>query len=331
MGTKWGQRMAGWWRWIRRLVSAPGSALKAAVRFAAGWWRRWRGWISGAGAVRVAVVRAVGVAALVAVFAVASLWVLAPWVRSRTGFDPGAFLAERPAVDALPRQASTEDGAPGSGGGRTPRAADPSGGPVAASAPAPPVLALGALEPSAPSPGAAAGASAPASPVPAVPPASGAAAEAPPLPQVLQAQASQEATKAGELAEGPLAFTLPVASGTVVRTRGWHRHPVYREWRFQPGMELDVPPGTPVRAVLPGAVRFVGQDGRWGLMVRLEHGGGWQTAYGFLREVALREGQQVAAGGTVGFSGTTPWGEPRLFFGVWKDGAPQDPLLLMPF
>jgi murein DD-endopeptidase MepM/ murein hydrolase activator NlpD len=67
-----------------------------------------------------------------------------------------------------------------------------------------------------------------------------------------------------------------------------------------------------------------------GNFVVLDHGGGWRTIYGHLRRdsVAVRLGQQVAAGdrlGLVGLSGRTEF--PHVHFGVFHRGRPLDPFV----
>lgn len=62
--------------------------------------------------------------------------------------------------------------------------------------------------------------------------------------------------------------------------------------------------------------------------VVVDHGGGWQTQYCHMRKgsVAVRDGETVAAGATlglVGLSGNTPL--PHLHFTVRRDGRPVDP------
>lgn len=139
----------------------------------------------------------------------------------------------------------------------------------------------------------------------------------------------EDGTAEQERVQETAAFARPVTGGTVLRGPGWHRHPVYGEWRFQPGAELDVPAGTPVRAARRGVVRFVGAEERWGLSVRIQHDDGWETMYGLLREASVQEGQRVRPGEVIGASGVDRWGEPRLYLGVWRHGVPQDPATLL--
>lgn len=102
--------------------------------------------------------------------------------------------------------------------------------------------------------------------------------------------------------------------------------------------------GVPVVAAAPGVVRAArdemadtGKTGyeaageterALGNAVAVEHGGGWSTFYGHLRQgsVKVRPGDRVERGqqlGEVGLSGNTEF--PHLHFEVRKDGAVIDP------
>lgn len=119
------------------------------------------------------------------------------------------------------------------------------------------------------------------------------------------------------------------ADGPVVRELGWYRHPTYGDWRFYPGVEIQLRPGSAVHPALAGRVAKVEDDVRWALTVWVDHGSGWQTSYGYLREARVSPGQAVDVGDVLGISGLSPLGEPQIMFAVWKDGEPVDPARLM--
>jgi murein DD-endopeptidase MepM/ murein hydrolase activator NlpD len=81
--------------------------------------------------------------------------------------------------------------------------------------------------------------------------------------------------------------------------------------RMHTGLDLIVTEGTPVLAAATGTVRLVDEVSGYGLTVVVDHGGGWQTLYAHLFELAVKPGERVSAGqplGRVGDSGraTTP-------------------------
>lgn len=92
-------------------------------------------------------------------------------------------------------------------------------------------------------------------------------------------------------AEGPVLYRFGRAAGpdgTVIR-----RH----------GIGIRVPVGTPVTAVAAGSVVQAGFMDTYGLVVILDHGGGYYTLYLYLSQLEVRTGQFVARGELVGRSG----------------------------
>jgi murein hydrolase activator len=71
----------------------------------------------------------------------------------------------------------------------------------------------------------------------------------------------------------------------------------------QNGIGIATPPGTPVRAVAAGTVSIAQQLGTYGPSVVLDHGGGFYSVYSYLSDIAVRQGQRVEKGATIGRSG----------------------------
>lgn len=72
------------------------------------------------------------------------------------------------------------------------------------------------------------------------------------------------------------------------------------------GIDLAAPKGTSVRATAAGRVVFAGRSGRFGRLVVIDHGAGWETRYAHLRTIDAKTGRVVSRGqrvGTVGRSG----------------------------
>ena len=69
------------------------------------------------------------------------------------------------------------------------------------------------------------------------------------------------------------------------------------------GIGIAVPEGTPVHAVGAGTVAIAQALGTYGPSVLLDHGGGFYSFYGFLSDIAVRQGQAVEKGQSVGHSG----------------------------
>lgn len=98
------------------------------------------------------------------------------------------------------------------------------------------------------------------------------------------------------------------------------------------GIDIVAPRGTPVRAAAAGTVLFAGvEKEQFGNLVVIDHGDGWNTAYGFLSRVTVKQGAKVSAGERVGLVGDT--GRARgneLHFEVRQDGTPIDPVPELP-
>jgi murein DD-endopeptidase MepM/ murein hydrolase activator NlpD len=97
--------------------------------------------------------------------------------------------------------------------------------------------------------------------------------------------------------------------------------------QFHAGIDLSVPPGTPVQAAQEGTVAFAGYNGAYGKVVKLEHASGFSTLYAHNSRLLVYVGQAVAAGQVIGLSGSSGRSTgPHLHFEVHKDGWPVDPL-----
>jgi hypothetical protein len=103
------------------------------------------------------------------------------------------------------------------------------------------------------------------------------------------------------------------------------------------GIDIAAQAGTPVGAAAAGTVRFAGAAGSSGLTVSVRTSDGTlDTSYLHLSTVAVREGDQVAAGqrlGAVGMTGRRSVDAPHLHFGVRDAGsrhAYHDPLSYLP-
>jgi septal ring factor EnvC (AmiA/AmiB activator) len=84
--------------------------------------------------------------------------------------------------------------------------------------------------------------------------------------------------------------------------------------------------GAQVQAVRAGRVAYADWLKGYGLLLILDHGGGWMSLYAFNDALLKNTGDEVQAGdaiATVGSSGGQ--GRPALYFELRKDGQPADP------
>lgn len=115
--------------------------------------------------------------------------------------------------------------------------------------------------------------------------------------------------------------------------------------RMHSGVDIKAKRGTPVKAAGTGTVAFAGRNGTYGVMVKIEHGGGLATCYAHMDKSLVTAGEVVEAGqeiGTVGKTGKTTGAnlhlevrlnnkciDPRLVF-TWPPAPPRRPKPQLP-
>lgn len=98
------------------------------------------------------------------------------------------------------------------------------------------------------------------------------------------------------------------------------------------GIDLAAFAGMTVHAAAAGKVLFAGTEPeRFGQLILIDHGGGWVTAYAYLGQVRVKEGQtvnrrQVIA--RIGRSGEAK--RPSLHFELRQGNNPRNPALYLP-
>jgi septal ring factor EnvC (AmiA/AmiB activator) len=93
------------------------------------------------------------------------------------------------------------------------------------------------------------------------------------------------------------------------------------------GVLIAADPGTPVRAIAGGAIVFAEWMRGFGLLVVVDHGGGYMSLYGQLEALNRRVGDRLEAGeqlATAGRSGGSA--RAGVWFEVRSQGKPEDPV-----
>jgi hypothetical protein len=112
---------------------------------------------------------------------------------------------------------------------------------------------------------------------------------------------------------------------------GWVRHPVYRDWRFHPGIEISTPFNATVLAVMDGQVQQIQSERVQGLVVVLKHGDGWETVYRGLSQLRIREGETIKRGQIIGIVGAGDDSQHgRLLFEIRQGNTPLEPRMYLP-
>jgi septal ring factor EnvC (AmiA/AmiB activator) len=117
----------------------------------------------------------------------------------------------------------------------------------------------------------------------------------------------------------PAAGHITVGFGRVV-------NPKFNTVTVQNGVDIDAPPGGPVRAVAAGRVVHAGWFKGYGNLVIVDHGEGYHTLAAHLASMQTAMGEEVEPGailGTVGDSGSLKG--PYLYFEIREKGRPVDP------
>lgn len=115
-------------------------------------------------------------------------------------------------------------------------------------------------------------------------------------------------------------------SGSLSSPYGSRRHPVHEVPRFHTGVDISVPPGSEVKATADGIVSLAGWTENSGIVVVVEHGHGFSTAYAHSRKALVRVGQRVVRGEPIALSGSTGVSTgPHVHYEIWKNGRHTDP------
>ena len=125
----------------------------------------------------------------------------------------------------------------------------------------------------------------------------------------------------------------PVANEDLKRTAsgwGYRMHPIYKVRKMHYGMDFTAPVGTPVYATGDGTVTETEGSKRsrvgFGLVVKVDHGYGYESVYGHLNAFNVKRGQKVKRGDVIGYVGNTGGSTaPHLHYEVHKNGRAVNP------
>jgi len=97
--------------------------------------------------------------------------------------------------------------------------------------------------------------------------------------------------------------------------------------RTHTGIDIAAAYGTDVKAADGGVVIWVGTDGSYGKLIKIDHGGNYVTYYGHLSKYYVNKGDKVYKGQKIGAVGNTGNSTgPHLHFEIRKNGVPINPL-----
>lgn len=104
-----------------------------------------------------------------------------------------------------------------------------------------------------------------------------------------------------------------------------------RGGRPHEGIDIAAPNGTVVRAVAAGKVVYADWAGTYGLLIKIDHGGGVETRYAHNSRITVSPGATVEAGQVIARVGSTGRSTgPHLHFEVRINGEAVDPIGWLP-
>ena len=94
------------------------------------------------------------------------------------------------------------------------------------------------------------------------------------------------------------------------------------------GIDVAVPPNTPIKAAEDGVVAYSGNELKgYGNLVLVRHSNGYVTAYAHASELLVKRGDSIKRGQVIAKSGQSgEVGSPQLHFEIRKGSSPVDPL-----
>jgi hypothetical protein len=120
--------------------------------------------------------------------------------------------------------------------------------------------------------------------------------------------------------------TIWPVSGYISRGFGKHTDPFTGQYRQHEGLDIVNRVGAAVIATADGKVIKRGWQGDYGWMVVIDHGYGYQTAYGHLDSILIGKSERVKRGQTIATLGNSGRSTgPHLHYEVRVNGSPVNP------
>ena len=125
---------------------------------------------------------------------------------------------------------------------------------------------------------------------------------------------------------GALSWPLKV-SGRISSKFGHRSSPTAGASTYHKGLDIAVPSGTPILAAAAGKVVTAHYSSSAGNYIMIAHGNRLYTVYMHCSRLAVKEGDSVVQGQTIGYAGSTGISTgSHLHFGVSKNGSYVNPL-----
>jgi len=121
-------------------------------------------------------------------------------------------------------------------------------------------------------------------------------------------------------------FRSPL-SGRYSSFFGKRIHPILGFSKNHNGVDIAAKHGAWVGAAASGTVIYAGWGGAIGQYIKIDHHNGYQTVYGHLSKIRVRQGQKVRGGQLIGNVGSTGRSTgPHLHFTIYDRGQVRNPM-----
>lgn len=123
-------------------------------------------------------------------------------------------------------------------------------------------------------------------------------------------------------------FGMPLRRARITSSFSYSRyHPILHRYRPHHGTDFGARRGTPLLAVNRGRISFAGRIGSYGNVVKIRHGGGYESLYAHQSRIRVKRGEKVKKGDIIGYVGSTGRSTgPHLHLGLKKHGRWIDPM-----
>ncbi len=117
------------------------------------------------------------------------------------------------------------------------------------------------------------------------------------------------------------------AKGWLSSRFGYRKSPFTGQKEFHKGIDISARRNAPIVAPASGIVTYVGKDGGYGRVVRMNHGHGVTTRFAHIEKLLVKKGQRVKRGETIALVGNTGRSTgPHVHYEVHLNGVPVNPL-----
>jgi len=120
--------------------------------------------------------------------------------------------------------------------------------------------------------------------------------------------------------------SLPIENGYLSSTFGYRTDPFNGKQEFHSGIDFTAPAGTAITAVAAGVVTTSLLTNDYGNLIRVNHGGSFETRYAHNKINLVKNGDVVKKGQIIALVGSTGRSTaPHVHFEVYKNGRVVDP------